>query len=94
MKVGTDGVVLGAWCRVDGARKALDIGTGSGLIALMMAQRNEALEVLGIDIDEDSVEQAKENAIRSPFAQRLRFQQMDVGKMEGRHEFEKGTVYF
>ena len=88
MKVGTDGVLLGAWCRVDGARKALDIGTGSGLIALMMAQRNESLEVLGIDIDEDSVEQAKENAIRSPFAQRLRFQQVDVGEMEGRHEFD------
>ena len=88
MKVGTDGVLLGAWCRLDGARTALDVGTGSGLIAMMMAQRNEDLEVLGIDIDENSVVQAMENAIHSPFAQRLHFQQMDVGKMEGRHEFD------
>lgn len=88
MKVGTDGVLLGAWCRVDGALSALDIGTGSGLIAMMMAQRNENLEVLGIDIDENSVEQAKENAIHSPFAQRLRFQQVDVRQMKGLHEFD------
>ena len=40
MKVGTDGVLVGAWAQVDGARRVLDIGTGSGLIALMLAQRN------------------------------------------------------
>ena len=88
MKVGTDGVLLGAWCCVDGARTALDVGTGSGLIALMMAQRNEHLEVLGVDIDENSVLQAQENAKRSPFAERLRFQQTDVRTMVGRHEFD------
>ena len=88
MKVGTDGVLLGAWCSVDGARTALDVGTGSGLIALMMAQRNEHLEVLGVDIDENSVLQAQENAKRSPFAERLRFQQTDVRTMVGRHEFD------
>ena len=43
MKVGTDGVLVGAWAQVDGARKVLDIGTGSGLIALMLAQRNPPL---------------------------------------------------
>ena len=51
MKVGTDGVLLGAWGCVDGHR-ILDIGTGTGLIALMSAQRNAEARVLGIDIDE------------------------------------------
>ena len=42
MKVGTDGVALGAWVPVDGVRRILDIGTGTGLIALMLAQRTSA----------------------------------------------------
>lgn len=71
MKVGTDGVLLGAWASVDGALNALDVGTGSGLIALMLAQRNSELRVTGVDIDHDAVAQAKENFLRSPFASRL-----------------------
>ena len=50
MKVGTDGVLLGAWACVEG-RTVLDIGTGTGLIALMAAQRNPDAQVLGIEID-------------------------------------------
>ncbi|MBR4306730.1 MAG: methyltransferase, partial [Bacteroidaceae bacterium] len=64
MKVGTDGVLLGAWGCVDGHR-ILDIGTGSGLIALMAAQRNPDAEVLCIDIDEGAVLQAQENIVES-----------------------------
>lgn len=71
MKVGTDGVLLGAWGDVSGNR-ILDIGTGSGLIALMAAQRNEQAFVDGIDIDEQAVAQARENALQSPFSQRIR----------------------
>ena len=71
MKVGTDGVLLGAWASVDGAANALDVGTGSGLIALMLAQRNTELRVTGVDIDSDAVAQARENFLRSPFASRL-----------------------
>ena len=70
MKVGTDGVLLGAWGCVDGKR-ILDIGTGSGLIALMAAQRNPDAEVLGIDIDEGAVSQAQENFVESPFGERV-----------------------
>ena len=55
MKVGTDGVLVGAWAQVDGARKVLDIGTGSGLIALMLAQRNPDAFVTAVDIDEAAV---------------------------------------
>lgn len=51
MKVGTDGVLLGAWAQVDNARRILDVGTGTGLIALMTAQRSQA-HIMGIDIDE------------------------------------------
>ena len=58
MKVGTDGVLLGAWA--SGGRRILDVGTGTGLIALMMAQRFPDAEVYGIDLDTEAVEQARE----------------------------------
>lgn len=70
MKVGTDGVLLGAWGCVEGKR-ILDIGTGTGLIALMAAQRNPEAEVLGIDIDEAAILQARENVAESPFSNRV-----------------------
>ena len=70
MKVGTDGVLLGAWGCVEG-RRILDIGTGTGLIALMAAQRNPLASVLGIDIDEEAVRQAQENVGESPFSGRV-----------------------
>jgi tRNA1Val (adenine37-N6)-methyltransferase len=77
MKVGTDGVLLGAWGLVEG-KQILDIGTGTGLIALMAAQRNPKAEVLGIDIDEEAVQQAKENIAESPFCERVRCILADV----------------
>lgn len=70
MKVGTDGVLLGAWGCVEG-RRILDVGTGTGLIALMAAQRNPEAEVLGIDIDEAAILQARENVAESPFSDRV-----------------------
>ena len=69
MKVGTDGVLLGAWA--EGGRHILDIGTGTGLIALMMAQRFGEARVVGIDIDAAACEQARENVAASPFADRI-----------------------
>ena len=69
MKVGTDGVLLGAWAA--GGRNILDVGTGTGLIALMMAQRFEKAAVCGIDTDEDACRQAQENISESPFARRI-----------------------
>lgn len=65
MKVGTDGTLLGAWA--NGGHSVLDIGTGTGLIALMMAQRFPDAHVIGIDIDTDAVGQARENVAASPF---------------------------
>lgn len=72
MKVGTDGVLLGAWA--EGGRRVLDIGTGTGLIALMMAQRFPMAEVTGIDIDDDACAQARENILSSPFHDRIKIE--------------------
>ena len=69
MKVGTDGLLLGAWAQ--GGKHVLDIGTGTGLIALMMAQRFPDAHVDAIDIDADAASQAEDNACRSPFADRV-----------------------
>ncbi|MDH6311717.1 tRNA1Val (adenine37-N6)-methyltransferase [Parabacteroides sp. PFB2-10] len=71
MKVGTDGVLLGAWAYADKAKRVLDIGTGSGLIALMIAQRSQAL-IDAIDIDEGAYVQSLENVADSPFSERIR----------------------
>ena len=69
MKVGTDGVLLGAWAR--GGLRILDAGTGTGVIALMLAQRYPDAEVTAIDIDEGAVRQAAANVSQSPFASRI-----------------------
>ena len=76
MKVGTDGTLLGAWAR--GGETVLDIGTGTGLLALMMAQRFPSSHVVGIDIDSEAVRQARENAAASPFAERIRMVEADI----------------
>ncbi len=59
MKVGTDGVLLGAWA--NGGAKVFDVGTGTGIIALMMAQRFPQAMITAVDIDKDAVLQAREN---------------------------------
>lgn len=71
MKVNTDGVLLGAWANVTRASRILDIGTGTGVIALMMAQRNSNALIDAIDIDEHAWLQATENFANSPWPGRL-----------------------
>lgn len=66
MKVGTDGVLLGAWAK--GGQRILDAGTGTGVIALMMAQRYPEAQITAIDIDEGAVRQSQQNVAVSPFA--------------------------
>lgn len=70
MKVGTDAVLLGSWANSVG-KNALDVGTGCGIVALMLAQRFPNLQIRGIDIHEDSVEDAQFNFERSPWQDRL-----------------------
>lgn len=69
MKVGTDGVLLGAWAK--GGLKVLDIGTGTGLIALMIAQRFPTAQIDAIEIDKDALEDARFNVSQSPFNDRI-----------------------
>jgi len=70
-KVGTDGVLLGACAQTEGKRKILDIGTGSGLIAIMLAQRCDA-DIFAIEPDYDSFVQAKENVASSRWGNRIK----------------------
>lgn len=74
MKVGTDGTLLGAWAAIPASvphPTVLDVGTGTGLIALMMAQRFPQAGIKAIDIDGEAVAQATENIEASPFASRI-----------------------
>lgn len=71
MKVGTDGVLLGSWCDVSHASSVLDVGTGCGLIAMMIAQRNATATIDAIDIDADSVQEATGNFATCPWSERL-----------------------
>ena len=70
MRIGTDAILLGAWAEVKSAKNILEIGTGCGVIALMMAQRSSA-NITAIDIHKDSVEQATVNFRSSPWTERL-----------------------
>ena len=72
MKVGTDGVLIGAWCDVAGCRRILDVGCGTGLIALMAAQRTAPeVQVDGVEIDAGAAAQAADNVARSPWSDRI-----------------------
>lgn len=70
MKVGTDAVLLGAWIVPNGSKTILDIGTGTGIIAMMLAQKTEA-HIDAIDIDVDAVNQAAQNISESKFADKI-----------------------
>jgi tRNA1Val (adenine37-N6)-methyltransferase len=72
MKVGTDGVLLGAWCPIDNhPYSVLDIGAGTGILSLMLAQRSKAEQIDAIEIDENAYEQCVENFESSPWGDRL-----------------------
>jgi len=72
MKIGTDGVLLGAWCPIDNnPYSILDIGAGTGILSLMIAQRSHAEQIDALEIDEDAYEQCVENFENSPWGDRL-----------------------
>ena len=80
MKVGTDGVLLGAWAA--GGQRILDIGTGTGVIALMMAQRFPDAQVSAIELDASAAQQAKENVAASPFSDRIAVEHVALQQYE------------
>ena len=71
MKVGTDGCLLGAWANLETSHMILDIGCGSGLIAIMAAQRCPSATITGVEIEEGASQQARENAEASPWSNRI-----------------------
>jgi tRNA1Val (adenine37-N6)-methyltransferase len=88
MKVGTDSIMLGSWIIVDNSKKILDIGTGSGILALMLAQKSgDDCLITGIDIDANACVQANENALASPWSKQLNIQKISL------QDFHLGTTF-
>ncbi len=87
MKVGTDGVLLGAWANVSNADSILDVGTGTGLIALMTAQRC-LCPIQAIDIDENAITQAQENINLSPWKDRIDIINADYREFDPQKKYD------
>lgn len=89
MKVGTDGVLLGAWADVKGANHILDIGTGTGVIALMLAQRSEdSATIEAVEIDQSAFEDAAENFNASPWKKKLTLHHQSVQDFTSAKKFD------
>lgn len=89
MKVSTDGVLFGAWMAVTGARRILDIGTGTGLLALIAAQRAPCAFIDAVEIDPEAAEQAAENVEASPWSDRIRVHGMDVRRLRVSEPYDR-----
>ncbi|SHE45224.1 tRNA1(Val) (adenine(37)-N6)-methyltransferase [Chryseobacterium sp. OV279] len=87
-RVGTDGVLLGVLADVENASEVLEIGTGTGLISLMLAQRNTKASFLGLDINEDAVLLTRTNFEHSPFRSRLKNIHQDLKTFETEKKFD------
>ena len=87
-RVGTDAVLLGILSNVHQARAILEIGTGTGIIALMLAQRNSEANILGIDINPEAVQISQDNFYNSPFADRVQSQHQDFKNFETEKRFD------
>ena len=81
MKIGTDGLLLGSWAALEDADRILDIGTGTGLLALMAAQRNPKASIVAVEIDEDAAGQAKENVEISDWYNRISIKHCPIQKL-------------
>jgi len=82
MKVGTDGVLLGAWAKKENPKHILDIGAGTGLISLMLAQRFPAAFIDAVELDESAYHQTQENFYNSKFNSRLSVTQTAIQEYE------------
>lgn len=86
-RVGTDGVLLGALVDDTILGRGLEIGTGTGLISLMLAQRNPNIEILALDINEEAVSLSRSNFLRSNFSNRLQSQLQDYTSFESQEQY-------
>lgn len=88
MKVGTDGALLGAWVQCEGAQHILDIGAGTGLIAMMLAQRAPNALITAIEPNDDAAIDAQANFVKGPFADRIQFEHTDLQKFQPQQHFD------
>lgn len=89
MKVGTDSIMLGSWVDPGTARTILDIGTGSGLLAIMLAQKAQPYcTISGLDIDNNAIEQAQENAQNCPWTKQLHFIHCPVQSWQSEYQYD------
>ncbi len=87
MKVGTDGVLLGAWATHPYPRRILDIGSGTGLISLMLAQRFSNAVIDGVEIHDEAALQARENIDRTEWSSRINIYQKDFLQFENKSKY-------
>ena len=88
MKVGTDGVILGAWVNVKNKKRALDIGSGTGLLSLMMAQRNHSLQICALEVDPDSFHEGRYNISQSKFKDQIETLHLDFNEFNSAKKFD------
>jgi tRNA1Val (adenine37-N6)-methyltransferase len=88
MKIGTDAVLLGAWADVCRAKSVLDIGTGCGILALMVAQRNSSAAITAVEIDQGAAEEAADNARNSKWSGRIEVVRADIREFSHELKFE------
>ena len=87
-RVGTDGVLLGVLATVENAGHILEVGTGTGLISLMLSQRNRNAAILAIDFSKDAAQLASENFKNSPFSKNLKALEQDFKTFESEEKFD------
>ena len=78
MKIGTDGILLGAWADLSDKKKGIDIGSGTGVISIMLCQRNEILEIDSIEVSERAVVDAKKNIKNCKWNKRIKLKHTDL----------------
>ena len=89
MKVGTDGVLLGAWVGLSAdTKRVLDVGTGTGLLALMVAQRTTEAQIVAVEIEPQAAEQARVNVTSSPWAERIKVVCVDAKEYDSEQKFD------
>ena len=87
-RVGTDGVLLGTLSSVESARSVLEVGTGTGLISLMVAQRNAKAHIIALDITKDAVSLAAQNFSQSPYSDQLQVLLSDFKEFQTEMKFD------
>lgn len=92
MKVGVDGVLLGSWADISGAKRILDIGTGTGLIALMMAQRNPDAQIDALEIEPEAFQEAVFNIQQSPWNERIQIELCSFQEFSGKADLKYDLI--